>query len=70
MSVSSYWGSAITSEPQFKGHDQNVACADPKKDLPEVLELVVLIARPDKGKIGILNGLYLDGTNCCAVELD
>ena len=65
-----YYDSVITLEPYFKGYDQNLVYADPKKDPPEVRDLVVMITGPDKGKTGIVIGLYLDGTNRCAVKLD
>jgi len=44
--------------------------SDPKKDAAEVRDLIVLCRGPDKGKTGIVIGIYRDGSDTCAVKLD
>lgn len=50
--------------------DSSLVYADPIKDPPEVRDLIVLINGPDKGKTGIVIGIYPDGSNNCVVKLD
>ena len=44
--------------------------ADPTKDPAYVRDLIVLIKGPDKGRTGIVIGIYPDGSNTCVVKLD
>lgn len=44
--------------------------SDPKKDPAAVRDLVVLIKGPDRGRTGIVIGIYPDGSGTCAVKLD
>lgn len=61
----------ISTEPFFRGvKDEDLVYADPKKDPPEVRDLIVLCKGPDKGKTGIVIGIYKDGTKNCVVKLD
>lgn len=50
--------------------DKSLIFANPKKDPAEVRDLVVLVEGADKGKTGIVIGVYLDGSNKCVVKLD
>jgi len=44
--------------------------ADIKKDPPLVRDLILLVDGPDKGKTGIMIGIYKDGSGKCVVKLD
>lgn len=69
--IYTYYDSTITTEPYFKGiSDDALVYANPKKDPPEVRDLVILIKGPDKGKIGIVVGIYPDGNTNYVVKLD
>ena len=50
--------------------DNSLVYSDPIKDPAEVRDLVVLVNGPDKGRTGILIGIYPDGSNNCVVKLD
>lgn len=66
-----YYDDTITLEPYYKGISESaLVYSDPKKDPPEVRDLVVMVKGPDKGKTGIVIGIYRDGTNRIAVKLD
>lgn len=61
----------ISTEPLYQGFkDTELVYADPKKDPAEVRDLIVLVKGPDKGKTGIVIGIYRDGSNSCVVKLD
>lgn len=66
-----YYDNTISNEPYFKGLPQeSLVYANQKKDPPLVRDLVVLINGPDKGKTGIVIGMYADGSNRSIVKLD
>uniref|UniRef100_A0A7S4RLA6 KOW domain-containing protein n=2 Tax=Ditylum brightwellii TaxID=49249 RepID=A0A7S4RLA6_9STRA len=66
-----YYDSLISTEPLFTNIPDNALIfSDPKKDPPEVRDLVVVTKGPDKGKIGIVIGIYPDGKGNCVVKLD
>lgn len=66
-----YYDSSISNEPYFKGISNDaLVFSNPKKDPAEVRDLVVMVEGPDKGKTGILIGIYPDGSNKCVVKLD
>jgi hypothetical protein len=66
-----YYDDTISTEPYFKGiKDDALVFANPKKDPPLVRDLVILISGPDKGKTGIVIGMYQDGSNRSVVKLD
>jgi hypothetical protein len=66
-----YYDDLISTEPYFQGiSDDALVFADPKKDPPLVRDLVVLIQGPEKGKTGIVIGMYPDGSNKTVVKLD
>lgn len=50
--------------------EASLVYADPRKDPSRVRDLVVLIKGPDKGRTGIVIGIYPDGSGNCAVKLD
>jgi hypothetical protein len=69
--VYTYYDDMISTEKYFSGiPDDNLVFASRKKDPPYVRDLVVLMAGPDKGKTGILIGLYQDGSDQSVVKLD
>lgn len=65
-----YYDSVIDNEVLFKEFDDALVYSDPVKDPADVRDLVVLCKGPDKGKTGIVIGLYPDATNNCVVKLD
>ena len=66
-----YYDNTISNEPYFRGiSDDALVYANPTKDPPLVRDLVVLIKGPDKGKTGIVIGMYDDGSNRSVVKLD
>jgi hypothetical protein len=66
-----YYDDTISNEPYFKGiKDSELVYASPKKDPPLVRDLMIMIAGPDKGKTGIVIGIYPDGSNKFAIKLD
>jgi hypothetical protein len=66
-----YEDGLVSTEPFFEGfRDADLVYADPKKDPAEVRDLIVLVKGPDKGKTGIVIGVYNDGSGNCAVKLD
>jgi hypothetical protein len=69
--VYTYYDSMISTEPYFANiSDDALVFANPQKDPPLERDLVVLISGPDKGKTGILIGLYQDGSDMAVVKLD
>lgn len=59
--------------PPFAGYiNEALVYSDPVKDPPSVRDLVVLCSGPDKGKTGILLGIYppTETRNDCVVKLD
>ena len=66
-----YYDNTISNEPYFRGiSDDALVYANPTKDPPLVRDLVVLIKGPDKGKTGIVIGMYDDGSKRSVVKLD
>lgn len=66
-----YYDDTISTEPYFAGiSDSALVYADPKTDPPLVRDLIILIKGPDKGKTGIVTGIYADGSDKCVVKLD
>ena len=66
-----YYDDTISNEPYFKGiSDDALVYSDPRTDPPLVRDLVILIKGPDKGRTGIVIGMYPDGSNKCVVKLD
>lgn len=60
----------VSTEALFeKIPDQSLVYVDPKKDPPEIRDLVVLTRGPDKGKTGIVIGIFPDTKNV-VVKLD
>lgn len=66
-----YYDETISLEPFFQGiSDSSLVYSNPKKDPPEVRDLVIIINGSDKGRTGIVIGIYRDGSNKCTVKLD
>jgi len=65
-----FYDDNVTLEPYYVGNENSLIYADPKKDPALVRDLIVLIQGPEKGKTGIVIGLYMDGSDACAVKLD
>eukprot|EP00581_Thalassiosira_minuscula_P012125 CAMPEP_0183712686 /NCGR_PEP_ID=MMETSP0737-20130205/7754_1 /TAXON_ID=385413 /ORGANISM="Thalassiosira miniscula, Strain CCMP1093" /LENGTH=326 /DNA_ID=CAMNT_0025941347 /DNA_START=46 /DNA_END=1026 /DNA_ORIENTATION=- len=66
-----FYDNTISLEPYYQGvDDKSLVYADPKKDPALVRDLIVLIKGPEKGKTGIVIGIYPDESNTCAVKLD
>jgi hypothetical protein len=66
-----FYDNTISNEPYFRGiSDDALVYANPTKDPPLVRDLAVLIKGPDKGKTGIVIGMYDDGSNRSVVKLD
>jgi hypothetical protein len=66
----SYYDSVIDNEKIFAGYDNALVYADPVKDPAAVRDLIVLCKGPDKGKTGIVIGIYAEGANDTVVKLD
>lgn len=67
-----YYESSVDNEDFFKGYNDALVYSDPIKDPAEIRDLVVLCKGPDKGKTGILIGIYAptESANDCIVKLD
>jgi hypothetical protein len=66
-----YYDDIISTEPYFRGFsDDSLVYSNPKKDPALVRDLIVLIKGPDKGKTGIVIGMYDDGSSRSVVKLD
>ena len=67
-----YYDSVIDNEVLFKEFNDALVYADPMKDPAEVRDLIVLCKGPDKGKTGIVIGIYSDKAekNNYVVKLD
>lgn len=66
-----YYDDSVSLEPFFQGiAEDSLVYADPKLDPAEVRDLIVMAKGPDKGKTGIVIGIYPDGSNNCVVKLD
>lgn len=66
-----YYDDIVSLEPLYKGISEgSLVYSDPKKDPAEVRDLVVMAKGPDKGKTGIVIGIYPDGSNKCVVKID
>lgn len=66
-----YYDDLVSTEPFFKGlGDDALVYANPAVDPPLVRDLVILVKGPDKGKTGIVIGMYQDGSNRSIVKLD
>ena len=72
MLSSEYYDSTIDNELLFKEYNDALVYSDPIKDPAEVRDLIVLARGPDKGKTGIVIGIYADKSenNNCVVKLD
>ena len=65
-----FYDDKVSLEPYYTGNENSLVYADPRKDPALVRDLIVLIKGPEKGKTGIVIGLYMDGSDACAVKLD
>lgn len=66
-----FYDDTVSLEPYYKGvADSSLVYADPNKDPALVRDLVVLIKGSEKGRTGIVIGIYSDGSNNCVVKLD
>lgn len=66
-----YYDDTISLEPYYEGvAESRLVYVDPKKDPALVRDLIVLREGPDKGRTGIVIGIYPDGSDTCAVKLD
>mmetsp|Transcript_6750 Transcript_6750/g.14876 ORF Transcript_6750/g.14876 Transcript_6750/m.14876 type:complete len:344 (+) Transcript_6750:43-1074(+) len=66
-----FYDDTVSLETYFQGTPEtNLVYVDPKKDPALVRDLIVLREGPDKGRTGIVIGIYPDGSNTCAVKLD
>jgi len=66
-----YYDDTISTEPYFSGiSDSALVYANRKLDPPLVRDLIILIEGPDKGKTGIVIGMYRDGSEKTVVKLD
>jgi hypothetical protein len=66
-----YYDDIVSLEPLYKGISEgSLIYSDPRKDPAEVRDLVVMAKGPDKGKTGIVLGIYPDGSNTCVVKID
>lgn len=65
-----FYDDNVSLEPLYKGNENSLVYADPKKDPALVRDLIVLVQGPEKGKTGIVIGIYMDGSDSCAVKLD
>jgi len=66
-----YTDDLISTEPFYQNvTDASLVFSDPKQDPPEVRDLILLVSGPDKGKTGIMIGIYKDGSQKCVVKLD
>lgn len=66
-----FYDDKVSLESYYGGvPDASLVYADPKKDPALVRDLVVLIKGPEKGRTGIVIGIYGDGSGTCAVKLD
>ena len=68
--IYTYYDNVIDNEVLFKDYNDALVYSDPNKDPAEVRDLVVICKGPDKGKTGIVIGIYQDGSDTCAVKLD
>ena len=65
-----YTDPLVSTEPLFENvSDDALIYSNPKKDPPEVRDLVVMCKGPDKGKTGIVIGIFPDTKNV-VVKLD
>lgn len=66
-----YYDDTVSLEPYFKEIPETaLVYADPKRDPAEVRDLIIMAKGPDKGKTGILLGIYPDGSKNCVVKFD
>mmetsp|Transcript_14292 Transcript_14292/g.30526 ORF Transcript_14292/g.30526 Transcript_14292/m.30526 type:complete len:360 (+) Transcript_14292:102-1181(+) len=66
-----FYDSTVSLEDYYSGvADSSLVYADPKKDPALVRDLVVLVKGPEKGRTGIVIGIYPDGSEARAVKLD
>lgn len=66
-----FYDDTVSLEAYYEGlPDASLVYADPAKDPALARDLVVLIKGPDKGRTGIMIGMYRDGSGNCAVKLD
>lgn len=68
--IYTYYDNTISNEPYFMGiPDDALVYSNPIKDPPEVRDLVIIVKGPDKGRLGIVIGIYPDNNNV-VVKLD
>jgi hypothetical protein len=66
-----YYDNIISNEKYFKGiKPSSLVYADPKRDPPDVRDLIILVKGPDMGRTGIMIGKTTDGSNNVYVKLD
>jgi len=66
-----FYDDNVSLEDYYSGvSEQQLVYADPKKDPALVRDLIVLIKGPEKGRTGIVIGIYPDDSKNCAVKLD
>ncbi len=66
-----FYDDAVDLERYYGGvAESSLVYADPKKDPALVRDLIVLVRGPEKGRTGIVIGIYPDGSDTCAVKLD
>lgn len=68
--IYTFYDDVIDNEKYFAEYNDALVYADPVKDPADVRDLVVLCKGPDKGKTGIVIGVYMDGSETCAVKMD
>mmetsp|Transcript_3655 Transcript_3655/g.7093 ORF Transcript_3655/g.7093 Transcript_3655/m.7093 type:complete len:202 (+) Transcript_3655:584-1189(+) len=66
-----YYDDIVSNEKYFKGiKPSSLVYSDPRKDPPDVRDLIILVKGPDMGRTGIMIGKYSDGSNNVSVKLD
>mmetsp|Transcript_26906 Transcript_26906/g.65372 ORF Transcript_26906/g.65372 Transcript_26906/m.65372 type:complete len:324 (-) Transcript_26906:81-1052(-) len=68
--IYTFYDDVIDNEKYFDKYNDALVYSDPIKDPADVRDLVVLCKGPDKGKTGIVIGVYQDGSETCAVKMD
>mmetsp|Transcript_5746 Transcript_5746/g.8363 ORF Transcript_5746/g.8363 Transcript_5746/m.8363 type:complete len:321 (-) Transcript_5746:45-1007(-) len=69
--IYTYYDEKISNEAYFAAvPDSALVYVDPAKELAEVRDLVIMSKGEDKGKTGIVIGIYPDGSKKCVVKFD
>jgi hypothetical protein len=69
--IYTYYDEKISNEAYFAAvPDSALVYVDPAKDPAEVRDLVIMRKGEDKGKTGIVIGIYPDGSKNCVVKFD